>query len=43
MHTLKNQLIVLPGGEDIVDVNLGKLGKKSDITLFRETRDKFPV
>ncbi len=43
MHTLKNQFIVLPGGKDIVDINLGKLGKTSDINLFRETRNKFEV
>ncbi|WP_263976782.1 hypothetical protein [Amazonocrinis nigriterrae] len=38
MHTLKNQFIVLPGGEDIVDIYVGMLGKKSDINLFRDTR-----
>lgn len=41
MHTLKNQFIVLPNGEDIVDVIVGKLGKTSDISLFRASRDKF--
>jgi hypothetical protein len=41
MHTQKNQFIVLPNGEDIVDIYLGQLGKTSDIILFRETRDKF--
>ncbi|MFW9261309.1 transposase [Nostoc sp. CALU 546] len=41
MHTLKNQIIVLPNGEDIVDVTIGKLGKTSDINLFRETHHKF--
>lgn len=41
MHTLKNQFVVLPGGEDIVDIQIGKLGKTSDINLFRETQDKF--
>lgn len=41
MHTLKNQFIVLPGGEDIVDVCVGMLGKTSDINLFRETQHKF--
>jgi len=41
MHTLKNQFIVLPGGEDIVDVCVGMLGKTSDINLFRQTRYKF--
>jgi len=30
MHTFKNQFIVLPNGEDIVDVIVGKLGKTSD-------------
>ena len=29
MHTFKNQFIVLPNGEDIVDVIVGKLGKKA--------------
>lgn len=41
MHTLKNQFIVLPNGEDIVDVIVVKLGKTSDINLFRDSRDKF--
>ena len=41
MHTLKNQFIVLPNGEDIVDIVVGQLGKTSDITLFRENRNKF--
>lgn len=31
MHTLKNQFIVLPHGEDIVDIYIGQLGKTSDI------------
>jgi len=37
---LKNQFIVLPNGEDIVDVIVGKLGKTSDINLFRASCDK---
>jgi len=41
MHTLKNQFIVLPKGADIVDICIGRLGKTSDINLFRETRHKF--
>ncbi|WP_375473756.1 hypothetical protein [uncultured Nostoc sp.] len=41
MHTLKKQFIVLPNGEDIVDVYIGNLGKTSDINLFRETQGKF--
>lgn len=35
MHTLKNQFIVLPNGEDIVEIYIGNLGKTSDINLFR--------
>ena len=38
IHTLKNQFRVLPGGEDIVDIDIGELGKISDITLFRNNR-----
>jgi len=40
-HTFKNQIIVLPDGQDIVDVIAGKPGPKSDITLFRESQKKF--
>ena len=43
VHTLKNQFIVLPNGEDIVDVCIGQLGKTSDITLFREIQHKFDL
>ena len=35
-HTLKSSLIVTSDGLEIVDVILGVLGPKSDITLFRE-------
>ncbi|WP_049790490.1 transposase family protein [Trichormus azollae] len=38
IHTLKNKFRVLPGGEDIVDIPIGQLGKISDITLFRNNR-----
>ena len=41
MHTLKNQFIVLPKGEDIIDVIVGELGKTSDINLFRVSLNKF--
>ena len=41
MHTIKNQFIVLPNGADIVDICIGKLGKISDITLFRQIHHKF--
>ncbi|WP_240039184.1 MULTISPECIES: transposase family protein [Okeania] len=40
-HTRKSQVIVLPLGKDIVDVEAGKPGKKSDISFFRETQEKF--
>lgn len=40
-HTRKGQLIVLPNGKDIVDVVAGKPGSKSDVNLFRETKNKF--
>ncbi len=43
MHTLKNQFIVLPHGEDIVDIYIGQLGKTSDINLFRSTQVKFDL
>lgn len=43
MHTMKNQFIVLPNGEDIVDVCIGQLGKTSDISLFREVQHKFDL
>jgi len=39
MHTLKNQFIVLPQGQDIVDVTVGEVGKQ--VTLFREHQNKF--
>jgi len=37
---LKNQFIVLPQGQDIVDVTVGEVGKTSDINLFREHQNK---
>ncbi|BAY50351.1 IS4 family transposase (plasmid) [Scytonema sp. HK-05] len=40
-HTFKNQITVLPDGQDIVDVIAGKPGPKSDITLFREGKKGF--
>ena len=40
-HTRKNQFIVLPQGEDLVDVIVGDPGQKSDINQFRESLSKF--
>ena len=40
-HTFKNQLITLPKGKDIVDVEVGKKGPTSDISLFRSQQEKF--
>ena len=40
-HTFKNQFITLPSGKDIVDVEVGKKGPTSDISLFREQQDSF--
>ncbi|MDJ0775564.1 MAG: transposase [Mastigocoleus sp. MO_167.B18] len=40
-HTFKNQFIVLPYGKDIVDVEVGKKGPRSDISLFCEQQEKF--
>lgn len=40
-HTFKNQLIVLPKGQDIVDIKIGEKGPVSDIKIFREQQKKF--
>ena len=40
-YTLKNQFIVLPLGEDLVDITVGDPGPKSDINQFRESLPKF--
>ena len=34
-------MIILPEGQDIVDVVAGEPGAKSDITIFREYRSQF--
>jgi len=39
MHTLKNQFIVLPQGQDIVDVTVGEVGKQ--VTLIFREQNKF--
>ena len=40
-HTFKNQLTLLPNGQDIVDIIAGEPGPKSDITLFRQGKKGF--
>jgi hypothetical protein len=40
-HTFKGQIITLPLGEDLVDVEVGRQGKASDINMFREQQKKF--
>ncbi len=40
-YTLKNQFIVLPNGEEIVDVVVGRRGPMSDINLWRERKKEF--
>jgi hypothetical protein len=40
-HTVKNQIVSLPEGKDIVDVKVGFPGPTADIKLFREQQTKF--
>ena len=40
-HTRKNQLITLPEGEDIVDVEVGFPGPIADVNIFRQQQNKF--
>ena len=40
-HTFKNQFIILPDAQDIVDVIVGLPGPASDINLLREQQKKF--
>lgn len=42
-HTFKSQVITLPEGKDLVDVQIGEQGKASDINIFREQQRKFNV
>jgi hypothetical protein len=34
-HTIKNQIVSLPKGKDIIDVKVGSPGPTADIKLFR--------
>ncbi|MGD1874119.1 MAG: transposase family protein [Mastigocoleus sp.] len=40
-HTLKNQIISLPEGKDIIDIEIGFPGPTADINLFRKQQPKF--
>jgi hypothetical protein len=40
-HTIKNQFIVLPNGEEIIDVVVGRREPMSDINLWREHKKEF--
>ena len=40
-HTFKNQFIILPEAQDIVDVIVGQAGPTSDINLLREQQKNF--
>ncbi|QIR35837.1 transposase [Tolypothrix sp. PCC 7910] len=40
-HTIKNQIVSLPEGKDIIDVTVGSPGPTADIKLFREQQTKF--
>ena len=39
-HTFKNQLIVTPNGQEIVDIVVGETGPTSDINIWRSQREK---
>lgn len=41
-HTRKNQVITLPNGVDIVDVELGFEGKRNDSKILEETQPNLP-
>jgi len=41
-HTRKNQVIVLPKGIDIVDVEIGAEGRRNDSNLLLQTQDQLP-
>jgi len=40
-HTIKNQFIVLPSGQDLVDVKVGDPGPTIDINQFRARQEEF--
>lgn len=40
-HTLKNQLIVMPSGQEIVDVEVGETGATGDIKIWRSRVKEF--
>jgi Helix-turn-helix of DDE superfamily endonuclease/DDE superfamily endonuclease len=40
-HTIKNQMVSLPEGKDIIDIKVGSPRPTADINLFREQQTKF--
>jgi len=40
-HTFKGQVVTFPEGKDLIDIEVGKQGKTSDISIFREQQKKF--
>lgn len=40
-HTLKNQFIVTPKGQEIVDIRVGEPGVTSDINIWRTSQSEF--
>jgi DDE superfamily endonuclease len=40
-HTLKNQVVVMPSGKEIVDVVVGETGATVDIKIWRERREEW--
>ena len=40
-HTLKNQIVVMPNGKEIVDVVVGETGARADIKIWRSRREEW--
>ena len=40
-HTLKNQIVVMPNGKEIVDVVVGETGATADIKIWRLRREEW--
>ncbi len=40
-HTLKNQIVVMPNGKEIVDIVVGETGATADIKIWRSRREEW--